>query len=83
MSKLEKVIEIVSRETGAADISAETSIDSLPMDSLEYMDLILKLEEEFGKSFKQITVHGVHRDMGSYTKKINPETIAQLAESFA
>lgn len=45
MSILEKVIEIVSRETGG-DVNADTRLDSLGLDSLEFVCLIQAIQSE-------------------------------------
>lgn len=42
---LEKVIEIVSRETGG-DVNADTRLDSLGLDSLEFVCLIQAIQSE-------------------------------------
>lgn len=45
MSTLEKVIAIVSRETGE-DVNADTRLDSLGLDSLEFVCLIQAIQSE-------------------------------------
>ena len=49
MSKLEKVIEIVARETGtpADSLNAATRLHSLGMDSLDFISLLRSIESEF------------------------------------
>lgn len=42
---LEKVIEIVSRETGG-NVNADTRLDSLGLDSLEFVCLIQAIQSE-------------------------------------
>lgn len=42
---LEKVIEIVSRETGG-EVNADTRLDSLGLDSLEFVCLIQAIQSE-------------------------------------
>jgi len=43
----EKVIEIIRREIGA-QVTPESRLDALSCDSLEYMDLLLTIENETG-----------------------------------
>lgn len=47
---LEKVIEIVAKGLGtdAAELTAETTLESLGADSLDLMDLVMSFEDEFG-----------------------------------
>ena len=47
---LEKVIEIVAKGLGtdAAELTAETTFESLGADSLDLMDLVMSFEDEFG-----------------------------------
>ncbi len=45
---IEKVIAVVQRETGREEIDARTRLDSLGMDSLEFMSLIICLRAEIG-----------------------------------
>ena len=47
---LEKVIEIVAEGLGtdAAELTAETTFESLGADSLDLMDLVMSFEDEFG-----------------------------------
>lgn len=55
MTTLERVIKVVSQNTGvaAAQLTAETTIESLCTDSLEVVSLNQDLEEEFKKDFEQ------------------------------
>lgn len=48
MTTLEKVIAIVSRESGVSvsELSADTQLDSLPVDSLEFIGLVQCICEE-------------------------------------
>lgn len=41
-----RVLEILADETGEA-VTADSAIDSLGMDSLDYLDAIVRLEAEF------------------------------------
>jgi len=70
MTTLEKVLSIVSRETGAGKLTAETSIDSLGLDSLEFVSLLQEIEKELGKNPDDEKVLGV-------------ETIGDLIKAFA
>lgn len=45
---LEKLAELIKSETGAA-VTAETKIEELGIDSLEFLDLLLVIERELGK----------------------------------
>ena len=47
---LEKVIEIVAKGLGtdAAELTAETTFESLGADSLDLMDLVMSFEDECG-----------------------------------
>ena len=47
---LEKVIEIVAKGLGtdAAELTAETTFESLGADSLDLMDLVMSFEDKFG-----------------------------------
>ena len=49
---LEKVIEIVAKGLGtdAAELTAETTFESLGADSLDTVELIMEFEKEFGIS---------------------------------
>jgi acyl carrier protein len=70
MNSLEKVLSVVSRETGVGELTAETSIDSLGIDSLEFVSLLLEIEKELGKNSDDEKVSGV-------------ETIGDLIKAFA
>lgn len=52
MSIGETVCSIVERETGVK-VNAETALDALPLDSLEYMDLLLEIGNEIGKEIPE------------------------------
>lgn len=52
MSISEAVCSIVERETGVK-VNAETALDTLPLDSLEFMDLLLKIGNEVGKEIPE------------------------------
>lgn len=43
----EKVLATIERETGQT-VTAETPIDELQVDSLEYLELLLTIQEETG-----------------------------------
>ena len=47
---LEKVKEIVAEglDVNAADLTAETTFESLGADSLDLMDMVMTFEDEFG-----------------------------------
>ena len=47
---LEKVKEIVAEglDVNAADLTAETTFESLGADSLDLMDIVMTFEDEFG-----------------------------------
>ena len=47
---LEKVTEIVAEglDVNAADLTAETTFESLGADSLDLMDMVMTFEDEFG-----------------------------------
>ena len=47
---LEKVKEIVAEglDVNAADLTAETTFESLGADSLDLMDMVMTIEDEFG-----------------------------------
>jgi acyl carrier protein len=70
MTTLEKVLFVVSRETGAGELTAETPIDSLGLDSLEFVSLLLEIEKELGKNPDDDKVPGV-------------ETLGDLIKAFA
>lgn len=42
------VLEIIEAETGQA-VTGDTLLEELAVDSLEFLDLVLKIEEETGK----------------------------------
>ena len=44
MSALEKVIAVISAETGAGQVSASTRLDSLGLDSLEFVCLMQAIQ---------------------------------------
>lgn len=70
MTTLERVLSVISRETGAGQLTVETSIDSLGLDSLEFVSLLLEIEKELGKNPDEDKVSGV-------------ETIGDLIKAFA
>lgn len=47
MNKLDLVIKAVEEETGAKNLTAETRIDSLGIDSLDFIALVQTLENLF------------------------------------
>lgn len=44
----QRVIDVVEGETGRTDITVETRIDSLGMDSLDFLEFIQCIREEIG-----------------------------------
>lgn len=46
MTTLEKVIAVVSRETGAENLQESTFLDSLGLDSLEFLSLMQAIEKD-------------------------------------
>lgn len=47
------VLQIVCRETGLNEVAPSTSLDDLGLDSLEFLDLIVKVSAETGVSIPQ------------------------------
>jgi acyl carrier protein len=57
---IEKVIETVERETGQK-VTAETSLDDLGLDSLEFISLVLAVGEATGKTIPDEKIAGLTR----------------------
>lgn len=59
MAKLAQVAEIISQETDvpAETIKPETTIEDLGVDSLEFMDLLLVIEDKCGQVPSQRIAH--------------------------
>ena len=53
MTTLERVVKILAdfRDFDANEITGETTFEQLGLDSLDVVDLVMKLEDEFGMSF--------------------------------
>lgn len=65
----EQVCAVIERETGQA-VTEETPMDSLGVDSLEFIDLLLTLEDESGKNVP-------------FEKAAELKTVGNLAREFA
>lgn len=46
---LEKLRSLIEEQTGKADIGASTRLDSLGIDSLEFLSLMLEIQREFDR----------------------------------
>ena len=57
---IEKVLEIIRRDTGHS-VTAETNLDSLDIDSLEMIDLLLSIERETGIVIPDNRVPHIHK----------------------
>ncbi len=58
---LEKVKEIVAEglDVNAADLTAETTFESLGADSLDLMDMVMTFEDEFGVEIDTEAIGGL------------------------
>ncbi len=62
-SDIERVLEViqfVESELGETKLAAETTFDSLKMDSLDFVDLILQAEKKFKVSIPQTELPRLH-----------------------
>jgi len=53
------VLEIIERETGQS-VTAETPLDSLNLDSLEFMNLLLEIDKETGIVIRDDKIGDLH-----------------------
>lgn len=69
---LEKVKAIVAEGLGldAADLTAETTFESLGADSLDLMDMVMTFEEEFGVEIDTDAIGGL-KTIGSVVDYIS------------
>lgn len=47
MNTLEKLYAVISRETGITDLAESSRFDSLGIDSLDFLSLVLAVQAEF------------------------------------
>ncbi len=76
METIEKVIKIVSEATkvDASNIKAETNfIDDLNLDSLDMVEMMMKMEEEFGVEIPEDKTEDLKtiNDVTNFLKTIN------------
>ena len=69
MDVFKKIAEVIAEQTGEdiAKITEETTFDELGVDSLDIVEMVMKLEEDFGV---ELEIEGEYASIGELAKFI-------------
>ena len=69
MNVFKKIAEVIAEQTGEdiAKITEETTFDELGVDSLDIVEMVMKLEEDFGV---ELEIEGEYASIGELAKFI-------------